>query len=112
MGKPAYIDLPGQSEGLGEKGNQRAVAEATPWRLAKDTRGTEGASSREMLDELGFTVVNSDRLFFHVTPPEGWTKNTKGYQTLVRNPEGKIVFEQFYKGAVGDTRADIKRVLG
>jgi hypothetical protein len=114
MDKPkTYTDRFGQCEGPGERGSQRAVAEAFPWRVARECMDrTE--SVRDMLHQLGFTIVDDDgnkSLFFYVIPPEGWTKITEGYWTFFRNPNGEVVFEQFFKGAVYDTRAQIHRIL-
>jgi len=75
---------------------------AQTWSIAK--KGEEG-DSREGLEALGFSILKEGKLFYSVTPPEGFTKSTRGYWTEVFDATGKKVLMQFYKSAAWDTDA-------
>lgn len=89
-----------------EEQSQKAVAECKEWLIAKklNPRG----DSKPELESMGFTnIKEKDDLFFSVTPPENWTKETSGYWTTIYDSEGTEQITQFYKGAFYDRDAFI-----
>lgn len=91
-----------------EEAAQRAVAESEQWMLARRVNGRhmETNDSRVGLEALGFTVKDSDdELFYSVTPPSGWTKETQGFWTTVYDEEGNEQISMFFKGAWYDRDA-------
>ncbi len=91
----------------GEEASQRAVAESEQWLIAKKENGwNQEKSVKEQLEDLGFVILDEhDDLFFSVQSPKGWTKNTKGYWTSVKDQDGNERISQFYKGAFYDRDA-------
>lgn len=91
-----------------EEAAQRAVAESDKWMLARrvNTHNFAESDSRKGLEALGFQVLQeADDLFYQVVPPTGWTKETDGYWTTVKDETGKDRISQFYKGAFYDRSA-------
>ena len=94
---------------IGEESAQRAVAENEKWLLARKMNRIASRDRRavkDILEEMGFKVLSEqDDLFFEVQPPEGWTKETQGYWTTVKDQDGKERISQFFKGAFYDRDA-------
>jgi len=91
-----------------EEAAQKAAAENPVWQIAREVnwrRYMDSNDSRIGLEALGFTIQNESKLFYGVNPPVGWTKETLGFWTTVRDTEGKERLTQFYKGAWYDTSA-------
>ncbi len=91
-----------------EESAQRAVAESASWLLAKKMNWTSDDKRpvKDVLGELGFTAIEEhDDLFFKVQPPKGWTKETQGYWTYVKDQDGNSRISQFFKGAFYDRDA-------
>jgi len=89
-----------------ENRNQLEVATKKEWLIACKVNG--GGNSKELLEALGFKIVKQyDDLFFEVTPPLGWTKETQGFWTYIKDQDGKEVASQFFKGASYDRNAFI-----
>jgi len=81
------------------------VAESETWLLARKHNMRQG-DTRADLEALGFTVLGeADDLFYKVQPPAGWTKETSGYWTTVKDASGKERISQFFKGAWYDRDA-------
>jgi hypothetical protein len=92
----------------GEECSQRAIAESETWLLAKKMNriSQDNRTVKDTLEALGFTVLGeTDDLFFQVQPPEGWTKETQGYWTTVKDQNGNERITQFFKGAFYDRDA-------
>ena len=91
----------------GEEAAQRAVAESEKWLIARKENAWDSKMSvKERLEEMGFVVLEEhDDLFYSVQPPEGWTKETQGYWTTVKDQEGNERISQFFKGAFYDRDA-------
>lgn len=91
----------------GEETAQRVVAENEQWLVARKENGWNSKMPvKERLEELGFTVLEEhDDLFYSVQPPEGWTKETQGYWTSIKDQDGKECISQFFKGAFYDRDA-------
>lgn len=88
-----------------EEGAQREVAESETWLLARK-QNMQRDDSKAALEALGFTILGiADDLFFKVQPPAGWTKETEGYWTTVKDAEGHERISQFFKGAWYDREA-------
>lgn len=88
-----------------EEAAQRRVAESETWLLARK-HNMEIGNTKADLEALGFTVLGeADDLFYNVQPPEGWTKETSGYWTTVKDATGKERISQFFKGALYDRDA-------
>lgn len=106
-----YKSDPGsqEMEWTGEESRQKKVAENPDWLLAK--KNEINRDSRKTLEELGFQILEEDKLFYKVKPPEGYTRSTEGYWTKISDERGRLVFEQFFKAAEWDTRAEIRKVL-
>ena len=105
-------NLSGQSPQFiltGEESAQRAVAENEKWLLARKMNrmaSRDGRAVKDILEKMGFKVLSEhDDLFFEVQPPEGWTKETEGYWTTVKDKDGKERISQFFKGAFYDRDA-------
>lgn len=63
-------------------------------------------SVKEKLEAMGFVVLEEhDNLFYSVQPPTGWTKETQGYWTYVKDENGNERISQFFKGAFYDRDA-------
>jgi len=94
-----------------EEAQQQRIAESEEWQIAKElnTVGSEykHGDSKKELERLGFTNIRPGRkdLFYSVTPPKGWTKETQGFWTTVKDEKGNERMTQFYKGAFYDERA-------
>ena len=90
-----------------EEISQRIVAENQNWLLAKKMNGVaEGLTAKDILEQMGFKILGEyDNLFFEVSPPEGWTKETLGYWTTVRDYDENERIVQFFKGTLYDRRA-------
>lgn len=99
-----------QSNLYTQEGNQRAIAESETWYLARYLVGSmfDKPDSKPSLESLGFTVSDADGVFYEVVPPPGWTKSTDGLWTTVKDDNGKVRIEQFYKGAWYDERAFLR----
>ena len=88
-----------------EEGEQRRVAENETWLLARRHSMTQKNTYAD-LESLGFTILGeADDLFYKVRPPTGWTKETSGYWTTVKDATGKERISQFFKGAWYDREA-------
>lgn len=105
-------NLSGQSPQFiltGEESAQRAVAENAKWLLARKMNrmaSRDGRAVKDILEAMGFTILGEhDDLFYEVHPPKGWTKETQGYWTTVRDENGKERISQFFKGAFYDRDA-------
>ena len=92
-----------------EESAQRAVAESASWLVARKMNrmaSDDNRAVKDILTELGFTAIaEHDDLFFSVQPPTGWTKETQGYWTTVKDADGKERISQFFKGAFYDRDA-------
>lgn len=92
-----------------EEAGQRAVAQAQEWLLAKKVAlpGLDNFhDSRKDLEALGFQVgEETGELFYVVIPPDGWTKNTDGFWTTIRDDSNKDVIMQFFKSAAYEREA-------
>jgi len=93
-----------------EESAQRAIAEHPEWMLARKLNSVRGeytrGDSRLELETLGFTVLGeADDLFYKVSPPANWKKETEGYWTTVKDAEGRERMSQFFKGAFYDREA-------
>jgi len=86
-----------------EEANQRAVAESQNWLLAREHNGV--GDSRQDLQDLGFAILGEEDLFYKINPPAGWTKETSGFWTSVKDASGTERISHFFKGAWYDTRA-------
>lgn len=97
-----------------EEESQREVAESEKWLIARNLinfRGGADKDSYEELEKLGFTMfVVYDELFYSCTQPKGWTKETEGYWTKIKDEKGVERISQFYKGAFYDRSAHISIV--
>ena len=91
----------------GEEAAQRSVAESEKWLLArKENMRNDQQSVRGKLEAMGFVVLEDhDDLFYSVQPPDGWTKETQGYWTTVKDQSGNERISQFFKGAFYDRDA-------
>lgn len=88
-----------------EESAQRRVAENATWLLARK-QNTSRENSRASLEAIGFTILReADDLFYEVQAPDGWTKETSGYWTTVKDASGKERISQFFKGAWYDRKA-------
>ena len=96
-----------------EDAKQRQVAESPTWLIAAQLNAVRGSydmrgqDSRDELEGLGFTILTRKGLFYKVTPPPGWTKETDGYWTYVYDDQHTKKLSQFFKGALWDTRAHV-----
>ncbi|MBU3907256.1 MAG: hypothetical protein KKA64_03320 [Nanoarchaeota archaeon] len=90
-----------------EEETQRAIAESTEWLLAKNHKSScRESDSMPALKKLGFKILGeANDLFYNVQPPEGWTKSTQGYDTIVKDGKGRTHITQFFKGAFYDRDA-------
>lgn len=89
-----------------EEVTQRIVAESDKWLLTWKSRDRENVKAK--LEEMGFTSIEVyDDLFFSVQPPEGWTKETIGYWTTIKDQDGNERISQFFKGAIYDRSAHL-----
>jgi hypothetical protein len=91
---------------------QQRVAENPEWLLARRVNYAAGkyqqTDSRPFLQSMGIEVDGAHNdLFYKTKPPEGWTKETEGYWTYVRDNAGNQRLTQFYKGAHYDRDAFI-----
>lgn len=59
------------------------------------------------LSILGFIILNETDLFYQTLPPADWTKETKGYWTIIYDDRGKERISQFYNGLFYDEQAFI-----
>lgn len=120
--KPGYEHPEGESDQINVSGRsprdnliieemaQKQVAESATWLLARKLNSAHGnythGDSRQELEALGFQVEDlADELFYQVEPPSGWTKETSGYWTTVRDADGNEIISQFFKGAWYDRDA-------
>ena len=88
-----------------EEAAQRSVAESEVWLLARKHNMRKGDTCDD-LEAMGFTILGeADDLFYKVQPPEGWTKETSGYWTIVKDASGNERISQFFKGAWYDRDA-------
>ena len=94
--------IPGIATTPEEDELQSRVAQG--WSIARNS-GLKKEDSRKGLEALGFSILKEGKLFYRVTPPEGFTKSTQGYWTSVFNATGKKILMQFYKSAAWDTDA-------
>lgn len=92
-----------------EESAQRVVAESEQWLLAcklNDYQYAGDKNSRSRLEALGFQVIRQvDDLFYEVISPAGWTRETEGFWTTVKDEHGNERIMQFYKGAFYDRDA-------
>lgn len=93
---------PGNATTALEDALQSRVATNEQWHLA--TMDGDQEDTAERLISLGFEIVEKSGLFYKVKPPTGFTKETEGYWTTVKDGEKKVIM-QFYKAAPWDTRA-------
>ncbi|HSR89514.1 MAG TPA: hypothetical protein VLK22_03955 [Candidatus Udaeobacter sp.] len=96
-----------------EQNLQAFVATHEPWLIAK--KDSAGIDTHDLLVRLGLEPkpAGSDfkafaKLFYEIEPPAGWSKTTDNYDTEVRDEDGNIVLEQFFKGALSGMKAELK----
>jgi len=90
---------------------QHKVADDKGWLLAKrlELGDFEDHDSRQTLEQYGFRIVDDkDELFYGVTEPNGWKKQTSGYWTTIKDDKGIERLKQFFKGASYDTEAFLR----
>lgn len=95
-----------------EEREQAKIANNPTWYIARkmnhDGINYSRGDSRSKLEELGFTdIEHGDDLFYSVKAPSGWTKETEGYWTTVKDEMGQKRMSQFYKGAWYDRDAHV-----
>jgi len=97
-----------------EEASQKVVAESEKWLIATKVNWNgknynhDGITASGKLIEFGFTEIQqADNLFYSCIPPKGWTKETTGYWTTIKDETGKERMSQFYKGAFYDRDAFI-----
>lgn len=92
-----------------EEAHQKAVATRPEWRIARQENAyNQALSVEDKLELIGFTDIQvSDHLFFICKPPAGWTRNTEGYWTTIKDDKGRDRISMFYKGAIYDQRAHV-----
>lgn len=95
-----------------EEREQAKIANNPKWMIARSMGfPNQGSDTREALEGLGFTnIQEADDLFYQVQAPTGWTKETEGYWTTVKDETGQKRMSQFYKGAWYDRDAFISIV--
>lgn len=85
-----------------EERAQRGIATAQKWHMARwenHSWGSGSGDTRPILESLGFVIHEESALFYTCTAPSGWTKDTNGYWTHIKDNEGVQRGTQFYKGA-------------
>jgi hypothetical protein len=101
--------LSGRDNVIIENAVQQQVAVSEDWLIARRVNGhfMNTNNSETGLKFLGFTGIKEDRdpLFYRVTPPKGWTRQTSGYWTTVYDEKGVERMTMFYKGAWYDQDA-------
>lgn len=94
-----------------EEQAQRGIATAEKWHMARWENYSLGGGSgdtRLVLENLGFVIHEESTLFYTCTAPAGWTKNTAGLWTTIKDADGNERGMQFYKGAWYDECAFLR----
>ncbi|MBI2575196.1 hypothetical protein HYV82_04905 [Candidatus Woesearchaeota archaeon] len=66
--------------------------------------------SKPTLEELGFQILNpSGDHLYEVRPPQGWTTETQGFWTYMKDQSGVRRIQQFLK--IGDGKAFLEKLV-